>query len=313
MRREEIVVVGGGIAGTATALAARERGASVTLIDEQPAVGGYLRSVVGVQPGLPGPPAGNRGFELAEECWNMLYDADVNVQLNSTVWGMFEDNVLGIVNPETSYRLKADTVVLATGSTDVVVPFTGWELAGVMTARAALRAINIYRVLPGGQVAIVGEGPDAVEVRESFELAGAGTVVQAADPTSVAVGGQGQVEWIELDDERREVEVVVTAFGVQPDPALALQIQAGTGYSEFSGVHVPLRDEQLRATVPGLYVVGDAGGICTTDEAWAEGVLAGEAVTAGKGVDEAMTRLAGLRSPARLADLSRLIPPEETS
>lgn len=308
MRTDEIVVVGGGPAGVSAAATARSRGASVTLIDEQSAIGGFLRWTLAVQEGLPPEVNGQRGFELAELGWNTLYDLGVNVQLNSTAWGLFEDNVLGIVNPEGSYQLKAGKVIIASGSTDIGVPFVGWELAGVMTARAALIAMNIHRVLPGRRVALVGNGPEAAEVRESLELAGADVVAHVLDTSLLQVGGDGGVEWVSAGGEKVAADVVVTVFGSQPDAGLALQALAETGYSALSGVHVPLRRAALETTLDGVYVVGDAAGICSTAEASAEGLVAGEAAIGSDNLDTALEYLSGIRSPQRVEELRRLRP-----
>lgn len=306
MRSDEIVVVGGGPAGIAAALAARQRGASVTLIDEQTDIGGYLRWTLSEQHGLPDGLSGTRGFELAELMWTQLYDAGVNVQRRSTAWGLFEDHVLGVVNPEASYQLKAEKIIIASGSTDTGVPFSGWELAGVMTARAALIAMNVHRVLPGRRVALVGDGPESSEVRESLTLAGAEVVAHIPDPSTCEAGGDGVVQWVLQGDERTRIDAVVTVCGAQPDPALALQALAQTGYSALNGVHVPLRTESLETSVPGVYVTGDAAGLCSTAEAFAEGRVAGEAAVSGDGLDEALEELRALRSPERLDDLQRL-------
>lgn len=307
MRNEEIVVVGGGPAGVGAATAARSRGASVTLIDEQSAIGGYMRWTLAVQHGLPDV-TGKRGFELAEMGWNTLYDAGVNVQLRSTAWGLFGDNVLGVVNPESSYQLKASKVIIASGSTDAGVPFSGWELAGVMTSRAALIAMNVHRVLPGRRVALIGNGPEATEVRESLDLAGAEVVAHISDLAAFQTGGDGAVEWVSQGDKRTTVDAVVTVFGSQPDPALVLQALAQIGYSELSGVHVPLRGATLETTLPGVYVIGDAAGLCSTAEASAEGRVAAEAAVDGDGLEQALEHLSETRSPERAAELSRLRP-----
>lgn len=306
MRTDEIVVVGGGPAGIAAAFVAGHCGASVTLLDEQSAVGGYMRWTLGMQSGLPEMIGNHRGFELAALGWDLLYDAGVNVQLNSTAWGLFEDNVLGVVNPESSYQLKARKVIIASGSTDIGVPFPGWELAGVMTARAALIAMNVHRVLPGRRVALVGHGPEAPEVRESLELAGAEVVAHVSDLATFQAGGDGAVEWVTQGAECTDVDALVTVFGSQPDPALALQALAQTGYSELSGVHVPLRSATLETTLPGVYVIGDAAGLCSTAEASAEGRVAAEAAVEGDGLEEAFEYLAGMRTPERAAEMNRL-------
>ena len=306
MRREEIVVVGAGITGIMAARTARKNGASVTLIDEQPAVGGYLRSAIGVQPGLGDRFEDKRGFEIAGEGWNELYDAGVNVQSRSTVWGLFEDNVLGVVNPDTSYQVRADRIIIATGSTDIAVPFIGWDLPGVMTARAALIAMNIHRVLPGLKVALIGNGSDLAELRESLQAAGVAIAIHVSDVNTVEAGGDGQVQWVSSGGDRAEVDAAITVHGVQPDPELALQALAGTSFSALSGIHVPVRSETLESTVASVWIAGDAGGICTTAEAAAEGSLAGEAASDGKKVDDLIEQLRDARPPERATEVRNM-------
>lgn len=312
MRWEEVVVIGGGVAGATAALAARAEGATVTLLEEQSAVGGYMRWCIGVQADVFDDGEGRRGFELAELLWDKLYDAGVNVQLRSTAWGLFEDNVLGVVNPDTSYQLRAEKIVLASGSTDVAIPFAGWELPGVMTARAALTAMNIWRVVPGRRVGVVGNGSDLQEVLESLSAAGVDVVAHVSDVVLAEAGGEGSVEWLSGNGERAEVDAIITVHGVQPDAELALQGQAGTYFSDGSAAHVPQRSDGLESSVKNLWVVGDAAGITTTLEAAAEGNVAGHAVSKSKKLDAALERLAevrtsaGVRPPASIMDAGSL-------
>ncbi len=291
MRREDIVVVGGGIAGASAALAARKAGASVTLLDEHPEVGGYLRWSVSEERGLPREFDGMRGFEIARAAWTHLYNSGVNVQRRSIVWGLFDGLVLGVSNPTSSYRLKADKIVLATGSTDVVVPFAGYELAGVMTARATLMAMNLHRVLPGRRIGVVGNGPDLGELTASLEAAGVEIVVHVPEVAQAIASGDGVVSALSDGGDPVEVDAVITALGVQPDPELALQAQVETAYSPAFGMHLPMRSELGETSVSGIYSVGLPG---STARAAAEGAVAGNAAAESKHLEDAQDVLAGI-------------------
>ena len=152
MKQADVVVVGGGPAGCAAALAAAGAGARVVLVDEQPDLGGHLRWRVapthGLEPDLDGQPGVRVAAALAER----VAAAGVEVARGSVAWGFFEDNVVGVVEGETAYTLRAASVIVATGSTDRVLPFPGWTLPGVMTARAAQLFLHVHRVLPGRQI-----------------------------------------------------------------------------------------------------------------------------------------------------------------
>lgn len=291
MRREDIVVVGGGIAGVSAALAARKAGASVTLLDEHPEVGGYLRWSMSEEHGLPREFDGMRGFEIARAAWTLLYNSGVNVQRRSIVWGLFDDLILGVINPTSSYRLKADKIILATGSTDVVVPFAGYQLAGVMTARAALMAMNLHRVLPGRRIGIVGDGADVAELTASLNAAGAEIVLHVPDGSTATAGGNGVVRSLSDGGDPIEVDAVVTALWVQPDPELALQARIETDFSHVFGMHLPVRSDVFETSVAGLYSVGHPG---STARAAAEGAVAGSAAAESKHLEEVQEVLAGI-------------------
>jgi pyruvate/2-oxoglutarate dehydrogenase complex dihydrolipoamide dehydrogenase (E3) component len=77
----------------------------------------------------------------------------------------------------------------------------------------------------------------------------------------------------------------------------------------LDGCHVPVRSATLETSVPGVYVVGDAAGICSTAQALAEGELAAEAALGGAGLSGAQERVAALRterSPAVWWDVNAI-------
>jgi pyruvate/2-oxoglutarate dehydrogenase complex dihydrolipoamide dehydrogenase (E3) component len=217
-------------------------------------------------------------------------------------WGLFEGQLAGVVAGDRSMQVRASSIIIASGSTDIVTPFPGWELPGVMTARAALRSLHEWRGLPGDRVLVLGTGDAAAEVVEAFSLIGVGvTRADVAGP----VGGDGKIAWAEVDGRRLDIDCVVIAQGRQPDPALALQALCDTGFSELDQAFVLLRRDTLETSVPGVYVVGDAAGSCSAAEAFAEGRLAGLAAV-GADVTDAQADVSRLRSAARTAETERL-------
>lgn len=310
MKTTGIAVIGAGPSGIAAALAASEAGAAVTLIDENPAVGGQLRwritALRGLGDGLDGLPA----CQAVERLEERLAAADVSVLTDAVAWGLFEDGSLAVTTPGGGFLLQAEKIVVATGSVDLVLPFPGWTLPGVMTARAAQILLHVHRVLPGRRVAVVGEGRDAAELISDLEMAGAEVVLRAADPVQVVASGDGRVERVSANGERREADAVVIALGRQPDPELALQAQVDLGYSARLGCHLPLRSELLETSRPGLYVTGEAAGAADLAESFAEGWLAGLAAAGASPERIAATQeaLARARSPERSAEVDRLRP-----
>ncbi len=310
MKSTAIAVIGAGPAGIAAALAAAEAGAAVTLIDENPAVGGQLRWRIAPLRGLDDALDGLPACRAADTLRERLAAAGVSVLTGAVAWGLFDDGSLGVATPDGGFLLQAEKIVVATGAVDLVLPFPGWTLPGVMTARAAQIMLHLYRVLPGYRVAVVGEGPDAAELVHDLRLAGIDVIVQAGDPAQVAVSGEGRVERVTVDGESYEADAVVIALGRQPDPELALQAQVDLGYSPRLGCHLPLRSELLETSRPGLYVAGEAGGAADVAESFAEGRLAGLAAAsaAPERIAAAQEALARARSPERSAEVDRLRP-----
>lgn len=292
----------------AAALAAAQSGARVVLIDEQPALGGRLRHRVATISGLDRDLDALPGVRLAEELAGRVVAAGVEVVTSGVAWGLFEDHVLGVMTADASYQLQARAIVVATGSTDIVAPFPGGSLPGVLTATATQIFLHVHRVLPGLRFAVVGAGPEAEEVAGDIALAGAEVIVRVEPPDAICVSGSSQVECVETAGTTYEVDAVALALGRQPDPELALQAQVDIGYATGVGTHVPFRSDVLETSCPGLYVAGDAAGIVSVAEAMAEGRLAGLAAAGAEPetIERARAALDGLRSSERRAAVARL-------
>jgi thioredoxin reductase len=298
VRTTDIAVIGAGIAGLSAAFTACRHGAHVTLIDENYAPGGWQRWSLRRLSDLDASLGEMRGHEFAAWAADELRGSPVLYEPGAEAWGLFDDRVVCVTTADASYQVRADRVIIATGSFDIVTPFPGWALPGVMTARAALRLMHLDWVVPGRRVAVVGAGDQASEVIEALELTGATTVAVGTDPGSLVAGGDERVEWIERGGVRENIDCIVIAQSVQPDPELALQAQVSAAFSTHDGCFVPQRSERLETSVRGLYVVGDAGGSCAAAQAWAEGRLAALAAIDHRDTADALETLARLASSA---------------
>lgn len=300
----DVVVVGGGLSGIMAAISASRSGASVTLIDEQDLMGGWQRSSIKLIDDPPEVLAGQRGYESTRYGRSVLAQSSIDCRSRSAVWGLFEDRTLAVVGPDGAYQLQPERIILATGTTEIVWPFSGWTLPGVMTARAARAFMHFHYVLPGREVAVIGGGEDADQMEEDLKLAGAAVVRRLRTPDGVEAGGNDAVEWIQANGERTPVDAVVLALGSLPDPELARHAMVDLEYSASSGCHVPVRDAHMATSVEGIYVIGDAGGIVTAAEAAAQGYVAGFAATGSSELSSAMSILAdALRPKPRHVDV----------
>ena len=182
--RPDLVVVGGGPAGMAAALTAAATGVSVALVDSGARLGGQiyrqpLRDDGGHGPVGAGLPARFRA----------LASAGVDLLAARAVWAVRRDGEeyeLSLATPEGAGAgtLRARALVLATGASELVLPFKGWDLPGVTTAGAAQALWKAEGLLIGRRVVVAGSGPFLLPVAAGLVRAGArvAAVVEAGDP-----------------------------------------------------------------------------------------------------------------------------------
>jgi sarcosine oxidase subunit alpha len=249
VKRVQVAVVGGGDAGDAAARAAFEAGAEVNWFEEH-TFSNFVSDIMNRAPRL---------------------------ELGHVVWGLFTDNVLGVVTADTSFRVQADQIILATGETDLPCPFFGGSLPGVFTSRAVRVMINEWRLLPGNKFVVIGDSPDASGIVQVLGILGAEIVahVRALDAANLVAFGTNGVEAVEINGRQLEADVIVVAVGRQPDVELALMAGCEVAYCEQLGGFIPIRDENLRTSVRSILVAGEAAGLCEPHVAAAEGRFAG--------------------------------------
>ncbi|WP_305787143.1 NAD(P)/FAD-dependent oxidoreductase [Symbioplanes lichenis] len=200
----EVVVIGGGPAGMAAALAAHRRGARVVLIEASDDVGGqYWRH-------LPAARATADEHEL-HHGWNRFQTfrnalRDIEVVCDGHVWSVDRRDgrpprVHVLVGPADGQRREArtfepDALVIATGAHERTLPFPGWDLPGVYTAGAAQALAKGERVAVGRNVLVAGSGPFLLPVVSSLIRTGARVagVLEAAGPVQLA-RGWGSKPW----------------------------------------------------------------------------------------------------------------------
>lgn len=313
MLETEIAIVGAGPAGLAAAVAARQSGADVLVLDDQAAPGGQLFKQIHKFFGSQEHMAGTRGFKIGQELLEQARGADVKIMLEATVMGIFEDNILGVVHGKKTDRLHYEKVILATGAEENRLAFPGWTLPGVMTAGAAQTLINIHHVLPGRRVLMVGSGNVGLIV--SYQLLQAGADVIAVVEAVPTIGGywvhasklrragvpimtrhtilqargNGQVEEAivaEVDEQwqprpgterKLEVDTICLAVGLAPSARLTTMAGCQHQWEPAKGGYIPVHDERFETTVPGIFVAGDLAGVEEATTAMEQGRVAGYA------------------------------------
>lgn len=269
MSAPSVVIVGAGPAGLSAAVTAAEAGLRVTVIDERPTPGGRLRYDL---------PGRNSLDWYLDKCKRL----GVELRSNTVAWGLFPGWTVALETADGPEVIESESLILATGSTDLALAFDGNTLPGVISGIGLRRLIGEFGVLPGKRVIVLGDGPDAAATAHAVRTAGGQVVmlVNESDARSIVVSGTSGVERVSIGGKTYEIDIVAVAVGRQPDILLATMAELEMVWVPDLGGWVPLHHLNGDGGRPGLYLAGDAAGIdnveiCELEGAMVASILAG--------------------------------------
>ena len=302
----DVLVIGGGVAGIAAALAAAESGVRVILADEQAEFGGALHFESGAKLD------GQDGFAWAQGAIAKLAAMD-NVRLlpRTTAFGYYAQNFVGLTervtdhlaNPghdlprERLWQVRAGKVVLATGAIERHMVFADNDRPGVMLASAARTYLNHYGVAVGRNVGVYTANDSAYAAAIDLKKAGVNiaAIVDLRDNPHGSLIDEARALGIELNLGRAVVKargsLRISSMVVQPKnggaertiPVDALITSSGWTPSVhlFSQSRGKVAfDSETRRFLPGTYAqdcvsVGACNGADSLSAALDEGFAAG--------------------------------------
>lgn len=177
--RPELLVIGAGPGGLSAAIAAREAGVEVVVVDERGTAGGqYFKQVAAGRDVAPPDAQHREGASLIEHA----LAKGVRIQGETTIWGAFPPGEFPASGSRGTIRYLPQATIIATGAYERGWAVPGWTLSGVMTTGAAQTLWRTARRLPGKRVLIAGNGPLNLQLAAELVVGGAEVmaIVEAA-------------------------------------------------------------------------------------------------------------------------------------
>ena len=291
----KIVIIGGGPAGLAAAVSAKQAGEDdILILERDHELGGILNQCIHNGFGLHTFKEELTGPEYAGRYIKQVLDLGIEYKLNTMVMDISADRVVTAMNREDGmFQIKAGAVILCMGCRERprgALNIPGYRPAGIFSAGTAQRLVNMEGYMPGREVVILGSGDIGLIMARRMTLEGAKVkvvaelmpysgglkrnIVQCLDDYGIPL----KLSHTVIDIEGKEHVSAVTIAEVGPDrrpiPGTAIRYTCDTlllscglipenELSRSAGVDMngvtggPNVNESLETSVPGIFACGN--------------------------------------------------------
>lgn len=295
MKAYDIVIIGGGPAGMAAAVAAKKQGIDrILILERDRELGGILNQCIHNGFGLHTFREELTGPEYADRFIGQVKSYNIEYKLNTMVMDVSRDKRVTAMNREEGmFEIQAKAIIFAMGCRERsrgALNIPGYRPAGIYSAGTAQRLVNMEGFLPGREVVILGSGDIGLIMARRMTLEGAKVkvvaelmpysgglkrnIVQCLDDygiplklshTVIDIKGKERVEGVtlaEVDENRRPIEGTEEFYSCDT-LLLSVGLIPENEISGAVGVELnpvtsgPKVNERLETTIEGVFACGN--------------------------------------------------------
>ena len=295
MKVYDIVIIGGGPAGMAAAVAAKKQGIDrILILERDRELGGILNQCIHNGFGLHTFQEELTGPEYADRFIGQVKSYNIEYKLNTMVMDVSHDKRVTAMNREEGmFEIQAKAIIFAMGCRERsrgALNIPGYRPAGIYSAGTAQRLVNMEGFLPGREVVILGSGDIGLIMARRMTLEGAKVkvvaelmpysgglkrnIVQCLDDykiplklshTVIDIKGKERVEGVtlaEVDENRRPIEGTEEFYSCDT-LLLSVGLIPENEISGAMGVELnpvtsgPKVNERLETTIEGVFACGN--------------------------------------------------------